>query len=114
MTTEEITQLKKDFESFKQAKNKMEKMNSVIKHVGEKGRNDEIGVYLNNYNINIQTALQYKEGGQNYYSDDELNREFERTVKENFTSLMDKTIYRINLEYNKSKSVFEKYKITEI
>lgn len=109
MTQEEIEQLKKDFETFEKAKSKKSKIYSVIHHLGQKGRNNQVGVYQNIYNCEIQVAVQYTESGQNYWKDDQLNREFAKTVSENFDSLMVNTIQRVNLEYEKAKSAFDKY-----
>ena len=83
MTPENIEQLKKDFEALEKARSKRSKMYGVIKHLGEKGRNDQIGVYQNNYNCQIQIALQYTEGGTNYWKDSELDREFAKTIEMN-------------------------------
>ena len=109
MTPENIAQLKKDFEELEKAKSKRSKMYSVIEHLGKTGRNDAIGVYQNSYNCQIQIALQYTEGGTNYWRDSDLDREFAKTIEMNFESLMMKTIQRVNLEYQEAQSAFNKY-----
>ena len=60
----------------------------VIEHLGKTGRNDAIGVYQNSYHCQIQVALQYTEGGTNYWKDEALDREFAKTISNNFESLM--------------------------
>ena len=111
MIQENIEQLKKDFKAFEDAKSKRSKMYGVIEHLGKKGRNDQVGVYQNSYNCEIQIALQYTEGGQIYWKDAELNKEFAKTIKANFESLMMQTIQRVNLEYQKAQSAFDKYTV---
>ena len=109
MTPENIAQLKKDFEALEKARSKKVKMYSVIEHLGKKGRNDQVGVYQNSHNCQIQIALQYTEGGQNYWKDEALDREFAKTISNNFESLMSQTIQRVNLEYQNAQSAFDKY-----
>lgn len=113
MTPENIAQLKQDFDTLEDARSKRSKMYGVIEHLGKKGRNDQIGVYQNSYNCKIQVALQYTEGGTNYWEDDQLNREFEKTVEINFESLMMQTIQRVNLEYQNAQSAFDKYGVKD-
>ena len=109
MTPENIAQLKQDFETLEKARSKRSKMYGVIEHLGKKGRNDQIGVYQNSYNCQIQIALQYTEGGTNYWRDSELDREFAKTISNNFELLMTQTIQRINLDYQNAQSAFDKY-----
>ena len=111
MTPEKIEQLKKDFKAFEDAKTKRSKMYGVIEHLGKKGRNDQIGVYQNSYNCEIQVALQYEESGKNYWKDAELNKEFAKTISNNFELLMHQTIARVNLEYQDAQATFKKYKV---
>lgn len=113
MTPENIEQLKKDFDILEKAKSKRSKMYGVIEHLGKVGRNNQVGAYQNSYNCKIQVALQYTEGGKNYWEDDQLNREFSKTIEDNFNSLMLQTIQRINLEYQEAQSLFDKYKVEE-
>lgn len=113
MTQENIEQLKKNFDILEKAKSKRSKMYGVIEHLGKIGRNDQVGVYQNSYNCEIQVALQYTEGGTNYWKDGALNREFAKTVEANFNSLMMQTIQRVNLEYQNAQSLFDKYKVAE-
>ena len=113
MTQENIAQLKQDFEALEKARSKRSKMYSVIEHLGKKGRNDQIGVYQNSYNCQIQVALQYPEGGTNYWRDEALDREFAKTIEINFESLMMQTIQRVNLEYQNAQSAFYKYEVKE-
>ena len=112
MTPENIEQLKKDFETFEKARSKRSKMYGVIEHLGKKGRNDQVGVYQNSYNCQIQIALQYTTGGTNYWSDSELNKEFAKTISNNFESLMYQTIQRVDLEYQEAQNAFDKYGVT--
>ena len=109
MTPENIAQLKQDFDTLEKARSKKSKMYGVIEHLGKVGRNDQVGVYQNSYNCEIQIALQYTEGGTNYWRDDVLNREFAKTIEMNFESLMMQTIQRVNLEYQNAQSAFDKY-----
>ena len=113
MTQENIEQLKQDFEALDSARSKRSKMYSVIEHLGKKGRNDQVGVYQNSYNCQIQIALQYTEGGTNYWRDSDLDREFAKTISNNFESLMSQTIARVNSEYQEAKDVFNKYGVKE-
>ena len=113
MTQENIEQLKKDFEALEKAKLKRSKMYSVIEHLGKKCRNDQVGVYQNSYNCQIQIALQYTESGTNYWRDSDLDREFAKTISNNFESLMSQTIERVNLEYQNAQSAFDKYGIID-
>ena len=113
MTPENIEQLKKDFEAFKDARSKRSNVYSVIKHLGKEGRNGQIGVYQNSYNCQIQIALQYTTGGTNYWSDSELNKEFAKTISNNFESLMSQTIKRVDLEYQEAQSAFDKYGVKD-
>ena len=113
MTPENIKQLKEDFEALEKARLKKVKMYSVIEHLGKTGRNDAIGVYQNSYNCQIQVALQYTEGGTNYWKDEALDREFAKTLSNNFESLMSQTIERVNLEYEEAQSAFNKYELKE-
>ena len=113
MTQENIAQLKKDFEELEKAKSKRSKMYSVIEHLGKKGRNDQVGVYQNSYNCQIQIALQYTESGTNYWSDSVLDREFAKTISNNFESLMSQTIERVNLEYEEAQASFNKYGVID-
>ena len=113
MTPENIKQLKEDFEALEKARLKKVKMYSVIEHLGKTGRNDAIGVYQNSYNCQIQVALQYTEGGTNYWKDEALDREFAKTISNNFESLMSQTIERVNLEYEEAQSAFNKYELKE-
>lgn len=113
MTPENIAQLKQDFDTLEKTKSKRSKMYGVIEHLGKKGRNDQIGVYQNSYNCQIQIALQYTEGGTNYWRDSELDREFAKTIEMNFESLMMQTIQRVNLEYQNAQSAFDKYGVID-
>ena len=107
--TPETELLKQDFEELEKTKTKRSKMYGVIDHLGKKGRNNQIGVYQNVYACEIKIALQYTEGGTNYWKDAELNREFAKTIEMNFESLMMQTIQRVNLEYQNAQSAFDKY-----
>ena len=109
MTPENIAQLKEDFDNFEKARSKRSKMYGVIEHLGKKGRNDQVGVYQNSYNCQIQIALQYTESGTNYWRDSDLDREFAKTISNNFESLMMQTIQRVNLEYQNAQAAFNKY-----
>ena len=113
MTPENIKQLKKDFEALDSARSKRSKMYGVIEHLGKVGRNDQVGVYQNSYNCQIQIALQYTESGTNYWRDSDLDREFAKTIKQNFEYLMSQTIERVNLEYENAQSAFNKYIVKE-
>ena len=113
MTPENIKQLKEDFDNFEKARSKRSNMYSVIEHLGKEGRNGQIGVYQNSYNCQIQIALQYTEGGTNYWRDSDLDREFAKTISNNFESLMSQTIERVNLEYENAQSAFNKYGIID-
>ena len=113
MTPENIKQLKEDFETLEKAKSKRSKMYGVIEHLGKKGRNDQVIVYQNSYNCQIQVVLQYTEGGQNYWKDEALDREFAKTIQQNFESLMSQTIERVNLEYEEAQAAFNKYGIID-
>ena len=113
MTPENIEQLKKNFDILEKAKSKRSNMYGVIDHLGKVGRNGQIGVYQNSYGCRIQIALQYTEGGTNYWSDDILNREFSKTIEANFDLLMSQTIQRVNLEYQNAQSLFNKYQVVE-
>ena len=113
MTPENIAQLKKDFDTLEKAISKRSKMYGVIEHLGKKGRNDQVGVYQNSYNCQIQIALQYTEGGTNYWRDSDLDREFAKTISNNFESLMSQTIQRVNLEYQEAQSAFDKYGVKD-
>ena len=111
MTPENISQLKKDFKAFEDARSKRSNVYSVIKHLGKEGRNGQIGVYQNSYNCQIQVALQYIEGGTNYWRDSDLDKEFAKTISNNFESLMSQTIQRVDLEYQEAQAAFDKYGI---
>lgn len=111
MTPENIKQLKQDFEALDSARSKRSKMYGVIEHLGKTGRNDQVGVYQNSYNCQIQIALQYKEGGKNYWRHSDLDKEFAKTISNNFESLMSQTIARVNLEYQEAQAAFNKYGI---
>ena len=111
MTQENITQLKQDFETFEKISLKKSNMYSVIDHLGKVGRNDQVGVYQNSYNCQIQVALQYTEGGTNYWKNADLDKEFAKTISNNFESLMSQTIERVNLEYENAKASFDKYEV---
>ena len=113
MTPENIAQLKQDFDTLEKAKLKRSKMYGVIEHRGKVGRNDQVGVYQNVYACEIKIALQYTEGGTNYWRDSELDREFAKTIEINFESLMMQTIQRVNLEYEDAQSAFDKYGIID-
>ena len=113
MTQENIAQLKQDFEALDSARSKRSKMYSVIEHLGKKGRNNAVGAYQNSYNCQIQVALQYTEGGTNYWKDSDLDKEFAKTISNNFESLMMQTIQRVNLEYQNAQSAFDKYGVKE-
>lgn len=113
MIPENIEKLKKDLKTLEDAKTKRSKMYGVIEHLGKEGRNNQIGVYQNSYACEIQIALQYTEGGTNYWRDSELNKEFAKTISNNFESLMSQTIQRVNLEYYNAQSAFDKYKVEE-
>ena len=113
MTPENIEQLKKDFEELEDARSKRSNVYNVIKHLGKEGRNGQIGVYQNSYNCQIQVVLQYTEGGTNYWKDEALDREFAKTIQQNFESLMYQTIERVNLEYEEAQAAFNKYGIID-
>ena len=113
MTPENIKKLKEDFEALDSARSKRSKMYGVIEHLGKKGRNDQVGVYQNVYACQIQVALQYTEGGTNYWRDSDLDREFAKTISNNFESLMSQTIERVNLEYEEAQSAFDKYGVKD-
>ena len=113
MTPENIAQLKKDFETLEKARSKRSKMYSVIKHLGKEGRNGQIGVYQNSYGCQIQIALQYTTGGTNYWSDSVLDREFAKTISDNFESLMSQTIQRVDSEYQEAQAAFDKYGVKD-
>ena len=113
MTPENIKQLKEDFEALDSARSKRSKMYSVIENLGKKGRNDQVGVYQNSYNCQIQIALQYTESGTNYWKDEALDREFAKTIQQNIEYLMSQTIQRVNLEYQDAQAAFNKYVLKE-
>lgn len=113
MTQENIAQLKQDFEALDSARSKRSKMYSVIEHRGKVGRNDQVGVYKNSYNCQIQVALQYTEGGTNYLRDSDLDKEFAKTIEMNFESLMSQTIKRVDLEYQEAQAAFDKYGVKD-
>ena len=113
MTPENIKQLKEDFEELEKARSKRSKMYGVIEHLGKKGRNDQVGVYQNSYNCQIQIALQYTEGRTSYWTDSDLDIGFAKTISNNFESLMSQTIQRVNLEYQNAQSAFDKYGIID-
>ena len=113
MTAESIKQLKQDFDTLEKAKIKRSKIYGVVEHIGKVGRNNQVGVYQNTYNCHIQIALQYKENGTNYWRDEDLNREFAKTIEKNFESLMMQTIQRVNLEYQNAQSAFDKYGVKD-
>ena len=113
MTPENIAQLKKDFEALEKAKSKRSKMYGVIEHRGKVGRNDEVGVYQNVYACEIKIALQYTEGGTTYWRDSDLDKEFAKTISNNFESLMSQTIQRVKLEYQDAQSAFNKYGVID-
>lgn len=112
MTPENIAQLKQDFETFEKISLKRSNVYSVIKHLGKEGRNGQIGVYQNSYGCRIQIALQYTECGKNYWRDENLDREFAKTISNNFESLMSQTIQRVDLEYQEAQAAFDKYGVT--
>ena len=112
MTPENIEQLKKDFEALEKARSKRSNVYSVIDHLGKVGRNGQIGVYQNSYGCRIQIALQYTEGGTNYWSDSDLDKEFAKTISNNFELLMSQTIQRVDLEYQEAQAAFDKYGVT--
>lgn len=113
MTPENIAQLKQDFEALDSARSKRSKMYSVIEHLGKVGRNDQVGVYQNSYNCQIQVALQYTEGGTNYWKNADLDKEFAKTISNNFESLMSQTIQRVDLEYQEAQAAFDKYGVKD-
>lgn len=113
MTLENIEQLKQNFNTFEKATLKRSKMYGVIKHLGKVGRNDQVGVYQNSYNCQIQVALQYTEGGTNYWRDSDLDKEFAKTISNNFESLMSQTIQRVDLEYKEAQDAFDKYGVKD-
>lgn len=113
MTPENIAQLKKDFDTLEKVTSKRSKMYGVIEHKGKIGRNDQIGVYQNSYNCQIQVALQYTEGGTNYWRDSDLDKEFAKTVEVNFEALMSQTIQRVEKEYQKAQDAFDKYGVQD-
>ena len=113
MTPENIKQLKEDFEALEKAKSKRSKMYSVIEHLGKVGRNDQVGVYQNVYACEIKIALQYIEGGTNYWRDESWDKEFAKTIEMNFESLIMQTIQRVNLEYQNAQSAFDKYGVID-
>lgn len=113
MTPENIAQLKQDFEALDSARSKRSKMYSVIKHLGKVGRNDQVGVYQNSYNCQIQVALQYTEGGTNYWRDEILDKEFSKTIEANFEALISQTIQRVEKEYQKAQDAFDKYGVQD-
>lgn len=113
MTPENIAQLKQDFDTLEKAKLKRSKMYGVIEHLGKKGRNDQTGVYQNVYACEIKIALQYTEGGTTYWRDSDLDKEFAKTISNNFESLMMQTIQRVNLEYQEAQSAFNKYGVID-
>ena len=109
----DIQQLKKDLEDFQSMEQKKSKIDSVIKHIGAVGRNREVGKWQNSFDCKVQATLQYSEGGQCYWSDPVLDKEFMKTIHENFNQLLEKTTYRVNLEYQQSKSIFDKYGVKD-
>lgn len=111
MTQDQVKQMQEDFKTLQKAEQKKSKIHSVISHIGKEGRNREIGKWQNEFNCKVQVALQYTECGQNYWHEDELNKEFVKTIHENFDQLLMKTIQRTNLEYEKALSIFDKYKV---
>ena len=113
MTPENIAQLKKDFDTLEKVTSKRSKMYGVIEHKGKIGRNDQIGVYQNSYNCQIQVALQYTEGGTNYWRDSDLDKEFAKTVEANFEALISQTIQRVEKEYQKAQDAFDKYGVQD-
>ena len=113
MTPENIAQLKKDFEELDSARSKRSNMYSVIEHLGKTVRNNAVGVYQNSYDCQIQIALQYTEDDTNYWRDSDLDREFAKTISNNFESLMSQTIERVNLEYQNAQAAFDKYGVKD-
>ena len=108
-----IKQLKKDLEDFQSIEQKKSKIDSVVKHIGAVGRNREVGKWQNSFECKVQAALQYSEGGQCYWNDPVLDKEFIKTIHENFNQLLEKTVHRVNLEYQQSKSIFDKYGVKD-
>lgn len=113
MTPENIKQLKQDFDTLEKAKSKRSKMYGVIEHLGKVGINDQVGVYQNVYACEIKIALQYIQGGTNYWRESDLDREFAKTISNNFESLMSQTIQRVDLEYQEAKAAFDKYGVKD-
>ena len=111
MTQDQVKQMQEDFKTLQKAEQKKSKIHSVISHIGKKGRSKDIGKWQNQFDCKVQVALQYTEGGQCYWHEDELNKEFVKTIHENFDQLLMKTIQRTNLEYEKALSIFDKYKV---
>ena len=113
MTLENIEQLKQNFDTFEKATLKRSRIYGVLAHLGKVGRNDQVGVYQNTYDCKIQVALQYTSGGQNYWYDQNLDREFAKTISNNFESLMSQTIQRVDLEYQEAQAAFDKYGVKD-
>ena len=113
MTPENIKKLKEDFEAFEKISLKRSNMYSVIKHKDKVGRNNQVGVYQNVYACEIKIALQYTEGGTNYWRDSDLDKEFAKTISNNFESLMSQTIQRVDLEYQEAQNTFDKYGVKD-
>ena len=113
MTPENIAQLKQDFDTLEKTRSKRSKMYGVIEHLGKVGRNNQVGVYQNVYDCRIQISLQYTESGTNYWRDSDLDKEFAKTISNNFESLMSQTIQRVDLEYQEAQNAFDKYGVKD-
>ena len=115
MKTKEIDvlTLKKELEAFDEIRRKRERAFGVIQKFGQEGRNGQIGKWQNNYNNKLQIAIQYTEGGTNYWGDQELDKAFNQAVKNNFNMLLEEANNTILNEYKEKEKVFSKYKIVE-
>jgi len=105
----DIEKLQKDFKEYEEKQKRRDKIYSVIEREGKEGRDYEVGKYQNGYRNEIQIALQYSEGGTNYWKDEELNKAFNKAVSRNFRKLLEEALEEIDKEFKEAESKFNKY-----
>lgn len=107
----DMEELKKDLYLFEGAEARRRKILDITEREGQEGRNRELGKYQNIYSNKIQIALQYSEGGRNYWEEEELNKAFNKAVSNNFRMLLNEALAKVEEEYNYKKKIFSRYEI---
>lgn len=104
-----IEELQVSLKRYNTAKKNKDLVEVLLKREGESGRQENVGKFQNTYNSNIKIALQYREGGTNYWSEEILNKEFNKVIAKHFRELLSEAECNIEDEFCAAEAGFMEY-----